>query len=54
MFCGSLCLPVIGGTMVYRDHSHLTATYSRTLAPYLEPYVEKALAKAKKQQKKGR
>jgi hypothetical protein len=43
MFCTSTCEPVIGNTMVYRDQSHITATYARTLAPYLAPYVKRAL-----------
>ncbi|MFJ2082449.1 acyltransferase family protein [Micromonospora chokoriensis] len=30
------CAPVIGGVLVYRDGNHLTATYSRTLAPRLD------------------
>ncbi len=29
------CPPVIGGTLLYRQGSHLTATYIRTLAPML-------------------
>jgi hypothetical protein len=29
------CPVVIGGVNVYRDNSHITVTYSRTLAPYL-------------------
>nr|MDT0661154.1 acyltransferase family protein [Micromonospora sp. DSM 115978] len=29
------CAPVIGGVLVYRDSSHLTASYARTLAPRL-------------------
>lgn len=43
MFCTSVCPSVIGNVLVYRDESHLTATYSRTLAPYLAPYVHRAL-----------
>jgi hypothetical protein len=31
-----LCPPVIGGVIVYVDYNHLTATFSRSLAPYLE------------------
>jgi hypothetical protein len=38
-----LCRPVEGGALVYMDHSHLTATYSRSLAPYLRAYVLRAL-----------
>ena len=30
-----VCLPVIGGVVVYLDDNHLTATYARTLAPAL-------------------
>jgi peptidoglycan/LPS O-acetylase OafA/YrhL len=29
------CPSVIGGVNVYRDNSHLTTTYTRTMAPYL-------------------
>jgi len=29
------CAPVIGNVLVYHDNSHLTATYARTLAPFL-------------------
>jgi hypothetical protein len=35
-FCDrSNCEPVIGGVRVYNDDDHITAVYSRTLAPYL-------------------
>lgn len=35
-FCADdYCSPGIGGAFVYRDGHHLTATFSRTLAPYL-------------------
>ena len=30
-----MCPAVIGGVTVYRDH-HLTVTYARTLAPYVQ------------------
>jgi hypothetical protein len=33
---GGLCRAVIGNALVYRDKSHLTATYARTLAPSIE------------------
>jgi peptidoglycan/LPS O-acetylase OafA/YrhL len=33
---GDLCRAVIGNALVYRDKSHLTATYARTLAPEIE------------------
>ena len=38
-----ICPSVIGGVMVYRDHTHLTATYVHTLAPYLGREVAAAL-----------
>lgn len=34
------CSPVIGGVLVARDGDHLTATYSRTLAPALDDALE--------------
>ena len=37
------CRAVVGGVVVYFDPTHLTATYAKTLAPYLRPYVERAL-----------
>ncbi|WP_281249968.1 acyltransferase family protein [Rhodococcoides yunnanense] len=36
---GDPCLPVIGGVMVYRDRTHLTATYSRSLGPTLDEAI---------------
>lgn len=30
------CPTIIGNVVVYRDHSHISATYARTLAPYLD------------------
>jgi hypothetical protein len=45
-YCGpNTCPAVIGGVMVYRDHTHLTATYVTTLAPYLGREVAAALRK---------
>jgi hypothetical protein len=39
-FCTSSSCPVIvGNVLVYRDVSHLTATYARLLAPLLGPYL---------------
>lgn len=32
----SVCSPVVGGVIVYRDPTHLTSTYARTLAPLIE------------------
>jgi hypothetical protein len=35
-FCAAgYCSPEVGGAFVYRDGHHLTATFARTLAPYL-------------------
>lgn len=33
--CPQECPAVIGGVLIYRDTHHLTATYARTLAPFL-------------------
>ena len=42
--CGpTTCSAVTGGVVTYFDASHLTATYVRTLAPYLAPVVTGAL-----------
>ncbi|GLZ58282.1 acyltransferase family protein [Micromonospora sp. NBRC 107095] len=37
------CAPVIGGVLIYRDAAHLTATYSRTLAPRLHEALREDL-----------
>jgi hypothetical protein len=35
-FCDdATCFPVIGGVLVYKDTSHITTVFSRTLGPYL-------------------
>ena len=39
-----VCPAVIGGVIVYADYNHLSATYSATLAPYLEPAALEAMA----------
>lgn len=36
------CPAVIGNILTFRDHSHLTATYAATLAPYVEEEVRTA------------
>jgi hypothetical protein len=42
--CGpTVCPAVIGGVPVYFDNSHLSATFARTLVPYIEPALERAL-----------
>jgi peptidoglycan/LPS O-acetylase OafA/YrhL len=38
------CPPIIGDLIAYYDSSHLTASFSATLAPYLEPAVRELLA----------
>jgi peptidoglycan/LPS O-acetylase OafA/YrhL len=37
------CTPVVGGVIGYRDSHHITATYSTTLAPYLDERLEEAV-----------
>ena len=37
-----LCRAVIGDALVYRDKSHLSATFSRTLAPAIERRLDAA------------
>jgi peptidoglycan/LPS O-acetylase OafA/YrhL len=37
-----LCRAVIGNALVYRDKSHLTATFARTLAPWIETGLAEA------------
>ena len=45
LICGrQTCQPVIGGVLVYYDGSHLTATYSRTLATPLAQRMHAATA----------
>ena len=36
------CAAVIGGVLVYRDDHHVTATYARTLTPWLAAELERA------------
>jgi peptidoglycan/LPS O-acetylase OafA/YrhL len=40
------CSPVIDGVMVYRQKSHITNTYAKTLAPILTQELKKAAVKA--------
>lgn len=35
------CPAVIGNVLVYRDGDHLTASYAKTLAPYLDQWMQK-------------
>ncbi|GAA2104764.1 acyltransferase family protein [Microlunatus panaciterrae] len=47
-FCDEQSCPaVIGGVIVYFDGSHITKTYSRTLAPYLLGPLTAAVAKSR-------
>jgi hypothetical protein len=40
-FCGTAtCEPVIGGVLVYKDATHLTGLYARTLGPYLARLID--------------
>jgi peptidoglycan/LPS O-acetylase OafA/YrhL len=39
---GELCRAVIGNALVYRDKSHLTATFARTLTPWIETGLAEA------------
>ncbi|MGL4256738.1 MAG: acyltransferase family protein [Microbacterium sp.] len=43
LYCDTLCRPVIGNVVVYRDGRHLTDTYARTIAPYLADEIEAIL-----------
>jgi peptidoglycan/LPS O-acetylase OafA/YrhL len=39
-FCtATVCPVIVGNVLVYRDVSHVTATYARLLAPLLSPYL---------------
>lgn len=44
----TVCPPVIGGVLVMRDPSHLTATFANSLAPYLGQEMAAALAQLKR------
>jgi peptidoglycan/LPS O-acetylase OafA/YrhL len=39
------CYAVVGGVIAYADGSHMTATFNRTLAPYLDEELQEALGK---------
>jgi peptidoglycan/LPS O-acetylase OafA/YrhL len=44
MFCDpTMCHAIVGGVIVYFDSHHLTASYSRTLAPYLVEHLSRAV-----------
>ncbi|MGH2900163.1 MAG: SGNH hydrolase domain-containing protein, partial [Solirubrobacteraceae bacterium] len=40
-FCGSArCYPIVGGALVHKDADHITATYAKTLGPFMLPAVD--------------
>ncbi len=46
VYCNELkCDAVLGGVIVNRDENHLTNTFSKTLAPYIEKYIIQAISK---------
>jgi peptidoglycan/LPS O-acetylase OafA/YrhL len=46
-FCsGQVCYGVVGGVVTHFDEGHMSATFSRTLAPYLRPHIAAALGGA--------
>ncbi len=43
-FCDDVsCPPAYGNVLIYRDRGHLTASYARTLAPFLGERIDKIL-----------
>lgn len=42
--CPTVCMPVIGNVMVWRDPHHMTATYVRTLTAYMERDLSEVLS----------
>jgi peptidoglycan/LPS O-acetylase OafA/YrhL len=45
LYCTATCSPVVGHILVYRDPSHITATYAATLSPYIERAVVAAITR---------
>ena len=46
-FCSArFCPPVIGGVLVYKDLTHITSEYAKTLAPYLEREIRRLKIKS--------
>ena len=44
-FCtASVCQPIIGGQIVYRDSNHLTSSFAKSFSPSLEQNIEAVLA----------
>ena len=47
-FCGPRrCPAVIGDVLVYRNSGHVTATYVKTMTPWLEPRLPRLGAPAR-------
>ncbi|WP_181436348.1 acyltransferase family protein [Curtobacterium sp. MCBD17_008] len=47
LYCtDTTCPAVIGGVLVYRDKTHITNTFAKTLRPFLERGIERALQRA--------
>lgn len=42
------CQAVVGGVLAYYDGSHMTATFNRTMAPYLDEELQEALRKKRR------
>src|SRR5690606_37490269 len=43
LLCGpERCPAIVGNVVVYHDHSHMTATWSRALAPFLDEIIPSA------------
>jgi hypothetical protein len=43
MCAGDVCPAVIGSVVAYFDGSHMTATYARSIAPFVEAEILAAL-----------
>jgi hypothetical protein len=37
------CPPIIGNVLVYREHSHLTASWTKAMTPYVLDAIDTAL-----------
>ena len=44
MCSSTKCFPVVGGALVYKDATHLTAVFAKTLSPYLGRGIDKLRA----------
>jgi hypothetical protein len=41
----TVCPPIIGHVLVYRDGRHMTASYAATMVPYFDRAIVAALAR---------